>query len=380
MFRPNRSSLTWLPGLLLLFILPTETVVVGQEKLRIDENTVSIVPSPWEMMDIDSQASLRGLHVLDQNHVWASGTGGTVINTVDGGKSWNVSVVEGAEELDFRDIHAIDDGTIVAMTSGTPARIYRSTNGGLSWKITYEDKDPRVFLDALSFWDDQHGIVMGDPIDNALFLLRTTDGGLTWQRIASAPRTEAGEGGFAASGTNAITIGDKKYFVALGSAEAQQTEDASRVLFTLDRGAKWYAAKVPIQRSPAAGIFSICFVDDKHGVAVGGDYQQPDSTDHNFAITSDGGRTWTTSNPRQPPSGFRSCVAVNRSGREIRLITVGPNGTDLSTDLGAKWRRVSNHGFHAVDFTADGQTGWACGSDGRIAKWTGKLNTKQQKN
>jgi photosystem II stability/assembly factor-like uncharacterized protein len=371
------SSSTW-TVVLLLFVCFAAGPVNGQEQIRIDENTIAVVPSPWEMMTINSQASLRGLHVLDRLNVWASGSGGTIINTRDGGKTWNVTVVKGAEELDFRDIHAIDEDTIVAMTSGTPARIYRSTDGGSNWKITYQNQDPRVFLDALSFWDDQHGIVMGDPINNLLFLLRTTDGGLTWNQTPAAPRIEAGEAGFAASGTNAIARGSEQYFVALGGAEAGNTHPTSRVLLTLDRGQKWYAASVPINRAPAAGIFSLCFVDDKHGVAVGGDYQKPDVTDHNVALTNDGGRTWSTPSSGRPPSGYRSCVAVNRTGREIRLIAVGPNGTDLSTSLGSQWRRISNQGFHAVDFTADGQFGWACGGDGKIAKWTGKLNTKPQ--
>jgi hypothetical protein len=129
-------------------------------------------------------------------------------------------------------------------------------------------------------------------------------------------------------------------------------------------------------RSPSAGIFSICFANGNDGVVVGGDYKQPDDDSDNYAVTRDGGLTWTTPKPRQPPSGFRSCVATWRDGREVNFVAVGTNGTDLSTDLGTQWRRVSNEGFHAVEFTPDGKQGWACGSDGRVAKWLGVRQAK----
>lgn len=350
--------------------------LLAQEKLKIDDDTVRVVTPAWKLADVDTKASLRGLHVLDANHIWASGSQGTIVNSNDGGKSWKVRTVQGAEELDFRDIHAIDDGTVVAMTSGTPARIYRTTNGGISWKLCYNNPDEKVFLDALSFWDDENGAVMGDPIGNGLFLLRTTDGGRTWSRFPTAPQTNPGEAGFAASGTNAIAFGKHGFYVALGGAEENKTPRTSRILLSMDRGMKWYSTSVPIARSPSAGIFSICFVDQKHGIVVGGDYKNPENENQNYALTFDGGRTWTTPNPRQPPSGFRSCVAVSRKGREIRLVAVGPNGTDISTDLGKKWRKISNEGFHAVDFTEDGIVGWATGADGKIARWTNRFDAK----
>ena len=164
------------------------SIGLAQEKIRIDDQTVAVVPSPWQLMAVNTKASLRGLHVLSETDIWASGTDGTIINTVDGGESWRVQIVTGAEKLDFRDIHAIDDGVVVAMTSGTPARIYRSTNGGSSWKLCYENTDKGVFLDAVSFWDDQHGIIMGDPIGDRLFLLGTDDGGASWKKLESLQR------------------------------------------------------------------------------------------------------------------------------------------------------------------------------------------------
>lgn len=345
-------------------------ILSAQEETPADKPTAGVESQPWKMFAIETKASLRGLHVLSQTDVWASGTGGTIVHTADGGLSWRVQTVAGAEKLDFRDLHAIDQNTIVAMTSGTPARIYRSTDGGSHWQLCYENKDERVFLDALSFIDDQRGFVMGDPIDESLFLLQTSDAGKTWTRVKDTPPTLPGEGGFAASGSNMAVFGNRKIAIAMGSALPGQTQPTCRVLVS-ENGTQWTANSVPLMRSPSAGIFSICFANANDGVVVGGDYKQPDNDAGNFAVTRDGGKTWSIPQMRTPPTGFRSCVATLASGDQVHMVTVGTNGTDLSTDLGESWRRISDQGFHAVEFTPDGKHGWATGGDGKIAKWQG---------
>ena len=351
--------------------------LMSQEELRIDNQTVAVVESPWKLADVETKSDFRGLHVYSADDVWVSGSKGTIANTFDGGENWHVHQVAGAEELDFRDIHAIDDGTVVAITSGTPARVYRTTSGGSNWSLCYENTDERVFLDSVAFLDDKRGIVMGDPIGDGLYLLATRDAGKTWRPFKQVPRVRPGEAGFAASGTNMISIDGKKVFIGLGSHLEGQASQTSRILFTVDSARTWKKTDVPIARSPSAGIFSICFANKKNGVAVGGDYKRPDDSSSNYSVTSDGGRTWSTPALREPPTGFRSCVSVwLKYGREINMIAVGPNGTDRSTDLGQKWHRISNEGFHSVDFAPDGRFGWAVGAKGRIAKWQGIANAR----
>ena len=72
----------------------------------------------WQFFETDSDASLRGLCVYDQQNVWASGTGGTVLRTTDGGESWQNISVPGAEELDFRDVQVLDAQTAIVMNAG----------------------------------------------------------------------------------------------------------------------------------------------------------------------------------------------------------------------------------------------------------------------
>ena len=343
------------------------------ERLRIDNDTVSVVQSPWQQVPINSDASLRGLCVFNDQEIWVSGSRGTVGHSYDGGETWRVKQIEGADQLDFRDIEAIDEGTALVISTGSPGRIYRTTNGGSRWKLCYENKNPDIFFDAITFWNKRYGVAMSDPIDGRLFLIGTNDGGKTWRPLPPSrmPELEQGEAGFAASGTNICTLGEKGLAIALANGSVDRGSLTSRIVYTPDHGKTWSAWGTPIQTNKTSGIFSTCFVDRNHGCIVGGNFKKPDDTSSNYAVTENGGETWSTPSPRVPPSGYRSCVAKLNHEKEVYLIAVGPNGTDLSSDLGTKWRRISNHGFHTVQFSPSGRSGWASGANGKIARWIG---------
>jgi hypothetical protein len=135
-------------------------------------------PGPLLVRQVSStSASLRGLCVVDPQTVWASGTQGTVVRTFDGGTTWQAVPVDGAETRDFRDIQAFSQNEALVMAAGSPAFIYRTTDAGRKWHVTYTNEHPDMFLDAIAFWDDRRGMAFGDPIDGRWFLIQTTDGG-----------------------------------------------------------------------------------------------------------------------------------------------------------------------------------------------------------
>ena len=69
-------------------------------------------------------------------------------------------------------------------------------------------------------------------------------------------------------------------------------------------------------------------------ITVGGDYKKPHDSTRTAAYTVDGGQHWLAS--QTPPHGYRSAVAYSPTTKT--WITVGPNGTDISTDDGKNWR------------------------------------------
>ena len=154
-------------------------------------------------LDSRVESSFRGLCVVNQKVVWVSGTGGTVLRTIDGGKNWENISVPNMEKIDFRDVEGFNKNTAIVMGIASPARFYKTTNGGQNWKLVHFDDREGVFFDGMSFWNKNDGIAFSDPVDGQHLLIRTTDGGDTWHEIPKEgfPHKLNPEFGFAASGT-----------------------------------------------------------------------------------------------------------------------------------------------------------------------------------
>ncbi|MFZ9718359.1 MAG: WD40/YVTN/BNR-like repeat-containing protein, partial [Chitinophagaceae bacterium] len=150
------------------------------------------------------EGSLRGICVVTDSIVWASGSKGTVALSTNGGITWRTLLVKGHEQRDFRDIEAWNENTAIIIAVDTPALILKTTDGGVVWKEVYRNNAPGMFLDAIEFWNELNGMVIGDPINGRFFIARTMNGGESWKSIpeANAPLADEGEALFAASGSN----------------------------------------------------------------------------------------------------------------------------------------------------------------------------------
>jgi photosystem II stability/assembly factor-like uncharacterized protein len=316
----------------------------------------------WQKQAIDTNAGFRGLAVVSKNVVWASGTGGTVVRTEDGGASWDVIKVPGAEKLDFRDIEAFDAETayILSIGNGEDSRIYKTADGGKTWMLQFKNEDPKAFFDAVACWDERNCLAMSDPVDGKYLLIKTTDG-KTWSSVDTAKMPAAGEGeaSFAASGTCLIAAGDSTAYLITGGS-------AARVFRSYDKGSSWTVAVSPIIKGTSgSGIFSIAMRDGKNGIIVGGNYEKPSETASLAATTRDGGRTWRSAEGLR---GYRSGVAYLD---KKTVIAVGTTGADISRDGGKTWSKFGEENFNAIQ--TDGKnTIWAVGPKGLVAKADGR--------
>ena len=329
---------------------------------------VLVVPQ-WTLQKSNVTERLRGVSAVNDRVAWASGSSSTVLRTDDGGATWKRLTVT-ADKLDFRDIDAINERTayVLAIGNGDASRIYKTTDAGATWTLQFRNTEPQAFYDSMSFWDENHGIVIGDSIAGQFCILITENGGTTWKRIPSEtlPAALPNEGAFAASGTNIAVGGRSHAWIATGGGAK------SRVLRTSDRGRTWQITDAPLKAGASAGIFSIAFRDARHGMIVGGDYTKEGEATDNLAITKDGGATWSL---QKGLSGYRSVVAhVPGSGqRKKAWVAIGPSGTDYSVDDGATWQRVDGPGFDTLSFvrsTRRDAVGWAAGNGGSIGKLT----------
>ena len=225
--------------------------------------------------------------------------------------------------------------------------------------MQFKNDNPKAFLDAMTFWDANHGIVFGDSIDGTLDILTTENGGRSWTRLSPAtlPPALPNEGAFAASGTNIAVFGKNHAWIGTGAASK------ARVLRTTDRGRTWNVAETPLAAGPSTGIFSIAFRDEQHGVIVGGDYTKESEAANNLAFTSDGGATWK---PATGLSGFRSVVAYVPGMSVPTVIAIGPQGVDYSLDDGKTWREIEGPGFDTFSFVPHKRIGWGAGANGAI--------------
>jgi photosystem II stability/assembly factor-like uncharacterized protein len=326
------------------------------------------VSAQWIPQQSNTTAEFRGLVAVSPVVAWASGTRGRVAHTTDGGQTWIVDSIPGASALDFRDIHASSATKAWIMSAGEAendlAQIFRTTDGK-NWSKQFSTTQKGVFLDAISFWDDTHGIAMSDPVDGKIFVLVTDDGGAAWTHPstnASPPVLEK-EGAFAASGTCLAVQGSSNVWIATGGAER------ARVFRSSDRGRTWRVADTPVHAgTSASGIFSVAFRDAQNGIVVGGDYSKPKELFDNVALTSDGGATWRLA--KGPlPQGYMSAVAYIPDTKGQSLVAVGLAGTARSDDGGESWTMIDGTAYNSVAF-ASHDVGWAAGPRGVIARWS----------
>lgn len=325
----------------------------------------------WSLQTSGVTARLRGVSAVSDRVAWASGSGSIVLRTSDGGTTWQKLTVttDPSDIVDFRDIDAIDAQTayVLSIGNGPASRIYKTIDAGATWTLQFKSEDPKAFFDAMSFWDADHGIVVGDSIAGQFCILTTENGGRVWSRVAASalPPALPNEGAFAASGTNIAIIGKTHAWIGTGAGSK------ARVLRTHDRGRTWKIAQTPLIAGSSAGIFSVAFRDTKHGVIVGGDYTKEKEAIGNLAVTSDGGATWTLV---KGLSGYRSVVAYvpGTGNRSSTLVAVGPSGSDYSRDDGRTWMLLDGPGFDTLSFahsSAHGEVaGWGAGAEGRIGR------------
>ena len=243
------------------------------------------------------------------------------------------------------------------LSAGNPALLYKTGNRG-QMELVYLEEHPDVFYDALLFLNDLKGIAVGDSMNGCLSILLTLDGGKSWKKVAceDLPEAQNDEGAFAASNTNLVAIGNT---IWIGTTQGN-------IYKSEDSGESWQVVKTPLlKESPTQGIYSLDFYDVNIGVAMGGDYTQPEVNRLNKVITKDGGLNWVPIADGNGP-GYTSCVQFvpNSGGNDI--VALGADGIYYSNTMGESWKKMAEDTFYTLRFLND-STAYAAGKN-KIAK------------
>ncbi|GAA4093056.1 YCF48-related protein [Mucilaginibacter panaciglaebae] len=302
-----------------------------------------------ELLQQNKPVSIRGLSVVDDKVGWVSSAKGYFAVTTNGGKSWYWQQIIGFEKSDFRDIEAFSAKEAIIMSSGTPAVILKTVDGGITWKVNYRKDDSLYFLDAMDFDSPKHGLVMGDPINNKFLLMETKDGGDSWKPI-NGPDALKDQAAFAASGTCLTVTGLPTIITGGSSAE-----------IIIKNYSGWVHRPLPLLHGQNhQGVFSVV-TNKKSLIAVGGDYKNDKRRDSTACYSVDGGLNWHLA--YSFPSGYQSCVDVIKDNI---LISTGTAGTNISTDGGKKWTQIDGQSFNVCHKAKHGKLILLAGDGGKI--------------
>lgn len=321
--------------------------------------------NPLELIEETSgvTARLQAISVVSPEIAWASGLDGSVLRTADGGSTWARRVVPDADELQFRDVHAVNAeiAYLLSAGEGPASRLYKTLDGGESWQLLYQAQEPEAFLDCFDFWSPERGVAYGDSIAGELFVLVTEDG-REWLRVSAdqLPPAQDGEGGFAASGSCVVTGDESSGWITTGAAAT------ARLLTTLDYGLSWSAEDTPAVAGEMAGLMALAWYDNATiGVAVGGDLAE-DAAYPGTLLLKSNAVAWREIADRAPVPGPYYGVAWSQSRNVV--IVVGPNGAFTSRDLATSFGLLSQSAYWSVDFDPSGRVAYLVGPEGRIAR------------
>jgi photosystem II stability/assembly factor-like uncharacterized protein len=304
--------------------------------------------------------SIRGLSVVDDSVAWMSGSKGYIAITKNGGKNWDWQQVKGFEKADFRDIEAFSDKEAIIMSSGTPALVLKTIDGGASWQVKYNNADTSYFFDAMDFANPKHGLILGDPIKNEFVMLETVDGGETWKPFDNPPNALPGEAAFAASGT-CLRYDNFAISIVTGGSHSREVQ-----CYSATYPHTWVYNETSIKHGKQSqGAFSL---SDTYGlIVVGGDYQNDRSTDSVAEYVFYNGKEFSPENgtflSKTPPSGYQSCVEFITG--ETYLST-GTPGSNITTDGGKTWKNIDATSYNVCRKAKHGKLVLLAGNAGKI--------------
>jgi photosystem II stability/assembly factor-like uncharacterized protein len=269
----------------------------------------------WERGSTPSSATLYGVDFATAQRGWAVGGNGALLVTSDGGATWQAQTVELVDEVGdtlpldttLFDVSAVSENEAWAVGD---LGLLLHTRDGSTWErvpldaTAYADENlTERILNAVEFASPQRGYVAGEFGT----LLRTQDGGQTWQgerALVEAPEEPylfglaAGADGVAAVGlAGSVLIAGPDallwkgrpvqttaalYAVAVRGTRALVAGDRGVIYASDDRGVSWKLLPGPEQFN---WLTSVAFATDTRAFAVG---------EHGIVLrTEDGGSSWT---------------------------------------------------------------------------------------
>lgn len=243
-----------------------------------------------------SQLDFRDVEAVDANTAYLLSIGpgeqSRIYKTTDGGRNWALQFTNHNTKAFFDAFAFWDARTGVAMSDPVDGRfiLIKTTDGGATWKELPPDNLPPA-LDGEAAFAASGTCIAAQGNQNVWFgtgggavarVFRSTDGGNSW-KVANTPITA----GNLSSGIFSIAFKDAKNGVSVGGDYKKENETSKNVATTTDGGASWALVKGP---RPGGFRSAVAYVLGKKGlmlVTVG-----PSGSDYSL----DGGASWSKMN------------------------------------------------------------------------------------
>ncbi len=305
-------------------------------------NSAARASAQWTKQKSNTLAWLHAVYFIDEQKGWAVGGNGALLSTDDGGAKWR-TLPRPAEDA-LRDLYFADANTgwivcernIYQLKMENEPRTYllRTRDGGATWQrvdVTKASPDERL-VRAIFTNNGTRGWAFGE----AGALYATRDGGASWARQRLPTRRLLLGGAFFDT--------DQGWLVGAGAT----------LLQTLDGGETWRMGNA--LDASNARLNAASFVDATHGWAVGAQGR--------ILFTTNGGRTWRAQN---------SMIATDLY--DVKFVdrgegwAVGAEGVLLHTmNGGATWALERSGTTHPLErlYLIGRTRGWAVGFGGTI--------------